>query len=354
MSGWRYWRFCGLIDDRAIENPIIKNRSFLRFFLFKSQRNALTKVNPCQSWLDAESSEERNVFVISAFIIVVLIWSTTPLAIHWSAGADTGFMLAVTLRMFIALVLALLINAVLRRPLFSSVKSCAVYFVASIGIFPAMPLVYWSAQFIPTGLIAVMFAFSPFITGIFSWAILGENPFSRRNIVALCMALTGLVIIFSDQLSLGGHALLGVLGVLLSSGIFSFSSVLLKKINAGVGAFEQTTGALLFAVPSLCVLWWLTDGRWPTVLDNKSFGAIVYLALMGSLLGFTLFFYVLNNLRPVTVSLITLITPVLALIAGTIFEREMLTGSTLIGVMVIMSSLGLYLGVFSLRKVHFG
>ncbi len=197
--------------------------------------------------------------VYLAYGLVVLIWSTTPLAIQWS-NDSVSFITAVLMRMGVAAALAVVVVALLRRRLFARPGVWKAYLAASFGIFPNMLVVYWSAQFIPSGLIAVIFALSPFVTGMLSWLILRENPFSLRRIIALLVALTGLCIIFWDQLHIDARSALGIGGILLSCGLFSLSSVSLKRLDQGAGPLEQTAGALLFALPGLVLCWWRWSG----------------------------------------------------------------------------------------------
>lgn len=281
--------------------------------------------------------------VLIAYILVVLIWGTTPLAIVWSNG--TGhFMAAVLSRMLLALMVALVINAVLGRRLFDRPGAGWVYLFASLGIFPNMPLVYYSAQFIPSGLIAVIFALSPFVTGVLSAVILKDNPFNRQRLCALVLAVLGLGVIFRSQLALDEGAAVGIAGILGSCVLFSTSSVLLKAQRTSVDAFNQTTGSLLFAMPGLLAFWWLADAPLP-VLPTQAVAAVVYLALCGSLLGFTLFFFVLSRLSPSVVSLITLITPILALSSGALLAGERLSAEALVGTALVFLALMIYLDV---------
>ncbi|MDO3385296.1 DMT family transporter [Gilvimarinus sp. SDUM040013] len=281
-----------------------------------------------------------------AYLFVVLIWSTTPLAIQWSNGSGS-FMAAVTMRMSIALLVAMLINVSLGRALFDRPGVWKVYLAASLGIFPGMPLVYWSAQFIPSGAMAIVFAFSPFVTGFFSWWLLGETAFTARRLAALIAAVAGLALVFSGQLSVAPNSWPGVVGMLAACTIFSASSVWLKRLNTPVDAFNQTVGALLFALPGLLLLWALIGGQWHYSI--KSFSAIVYLSLGGSLLGFTLFFFVLARMKATAVSLITLIAPVLSLLLGVLVAQEELPASSIVGAGVIIGALIIYLDLWFWR-----
>ena len=282
--------------------------------------------------------------VLLAYLSVVLIWATTPLTIQWSSDS-LSFIAAVMLRMSIALALGLAVNLVFRRKLFAEAKVWQVYAAGAIGIFPNMPVVYWSAQFIPSGLVAVVFAMSPFVMGLMTWVLLKHNPFTVRRVIALLLALFGLVVIFHHQIQFSVQSAYGIAGILLSCFLFGFSSVLVKKLNVKVDAFNQAIGTLLFALPGLLLMWWYVDGHIPAVISMKSLIAVGYLSVFGSLVGAALFFYVLAKMSPTAVSLITFITPVLALILGAWVADEVLTIQLWFGAGLVVVALLLYLNL---------
>ncbi len=283
--------------------------------------------------------------VLLAYFSVVLIWATTPLAIQWSSDS-LSFMAAAVTRMLIALALALSFFAIVRQSFAIFWQHRLIYFAASIGIFPNMPVVYWAAQFIPSGLVAVIFALLPFVTGLMTLLLLKKNPFSLKKILALLLALTGLIIIFFHQLHFDFRSVYGISGILLSCVLFSFSSVWVKKLTeqqaVTVDAFHQATGSLLFALPGLLLSWWVMDGAIPQAVSIKSAGSIVYLAIVGSLIGSALFFYILQRLSASAVSLITLMTPVLAIVIGKNLADEDLSSHTLFGVALVLVALLFY------------
>lgn len=282
--------------------------------------------------------------VLLAYFSVVLIWATTPLTIQWSSDS-LSFIAAVLLRMSIALFIGVVINAVLGRKMFALPSAWKVYVAGAIGIFPNMPVVYWSAQKIPSGLVAVVFAMSPFVTGLMSFLLLKQNPFNARRVFALMLALVGLMIIFHHQFHFNAHSALGVGGILASCFMFSFSAVLVKKLDIKVDAFNQAIGTLLFALPGLLLSWFLLDGHLPGLISSKSLLSIVYLSIFGSLIGASLFFYVLANMSATAVSLITLMTPVLALIIGAQVAGEVLSGELWMGAGLVVLALLFYLDV---------
>ncbi|HSC68565.1 MAG TPA: DMT family transporter [Cellvibrio sp.] len=291
--------------------------------------------------------------VLFAYFSVVLIWATTPLAIQWSSDS-LSFIAAATARMAIAVAIALLVHAILRKSLSTYWQHARIYFAASIGIFPNMPVVYWGVQFIPSGLVAVIFAMSPFVTGLMTLLLLKQNPFTLKKVAALLLALAGLVVIFYHQLQFNTRSVYGIASILVSCLLFSFSSVWVKKLTqeetVNLDAFHQATGALLFSLPGLLLSWWLIDGAIPAQVSLKSGASIVYLSIMGSLVGGALFYFILQRLSATVVSLITLMTPVLAIIIGKQLADEALSQQTLVGVAIVLFALLLYLP-WSLRGI---
>jgi drug/metabolite transporter (DMT)-like permease len=70
--------------------------------------------------------------------------------------------------------------------------------------------------------------------------------------------------------------------------------------------------------------------------------AIVYLGMIGSVLGFALYYYVLRHVEATRVALITLITPVLALLLGNLLNGEVLQFETVLGTAAILGGLLLF------------
>jgi len=284
--------------------------------------------------------------LVLAYFTVVLIWATTPLAIQWSSHG-LSFSAAAVSRMTLAAVIAVIIDLLFRRQLLSHLKNWKLFLAASLGIFPNMPLVYWSAQFIPSGLIAVIFALSPLATGLMSWWLLKDNPFTLRRVISLVIAVLGLALIFYEQWQLELKAVWGILGILVSSFLFCFSSVLVKKLTQTQkppDAFSQATGALVFSLPGLWLVWWLQDGQIPNHLPPmEAWVSILYLTLIGSLIGAALFFFILQRLAPSIVALITLMTPMLALCLGNLVANEKLSFEAKVGVCLVLLGLACYI-----------
>lgn len=279
--------------------------------------------------------------VPAAFAGVVVIWATTPLAIKWSSQGG-GFLFGVAARMALGVVVCLVLVALLGRRIRFHRAAIHTYLVAGLGLWLAMTAVYWASQFIPSGLISVIFGLTPVVTGVMAVLWLGERAFSRARVFGMCLGLAGLLLIFGRNLAPASAAARGILAVGLAVLVHSASAVWVKRIDARVGALETTTGALLVAVPLYTLTWALFDGAPPAMLAPRALWAIVYLAVFGSALGFILYFHVLENVAASRVAMITLVTPVLALLLGQWVDGERVGVYEWTGAAVILSGLAFY------------
>jgi drug/metabolite transporter (DMT)-like permease len=274
--------------------------------------------------------------VPAAYLTVILIWSTTPLAIKWSAQG-TGFAFAVASRMAIGLALAAAIIALWRVALPMHRRARAAYLVGGLGLFGAMTLTYWGAQYIHSGLISVLFGLSPLITGLLALVWLEEEALSPGKLAGMLLGLAGLAVIFGDSGEMAGaHAVAGVAALLAAVTIYSGSLVWIKRIGDDSPPLATTAGTLAVSLPLFGLVWWLSDGHVPAPVPTRAGAAIVYLGVFGSVLGFALYYYVIKHMETAKVSLITLVTPVLALLLGSLLNGEQVgvrvwLGAALIG-----------------------
>jgi len=281
------------------------------------------------------------VSVPAAFLGVVVIWSTTPLAIKWSSDGG-GYLFGVSARMLLSLFVCLLLVALLGRRMRWYREALSTYLAGGLGIWGAMICVYWGAQYIPSGLVSVLFGLSPVVTALMAAMWLGEPALSPSRLLGMLLGLLGLGVVFAESARLGSGAGWGVCAVLLSVNIHSASSVWIKRIGSRMHPLEITTGSLLVAVPLFTMSWLLGDGRLPVSLPGHALWSILYLGVMGSALGFTLYYYVLSHLQASRVALITLMTPVIALILGHSLNAESIGLREFSGVLAILSGLAVF------------
>lgn len=277
-----------------------------------------------------------------AYLGVVLIWSTTPLAIKWSA-LGAGFAFAVMARMVIGVVLAALILVVWRVGFPLHRKARQTYLAGGLGLFGAMTCTYWGSQYITSGLVSVLFGLAPLITSLLAAMWLKERALSFARVAGMLLGLAGLGVVFLAESGMGGpDALAGMAALLLAVLIYSASLVWVKKIGDDSPPLAITAGTLAVSLPLFLLIWGLTDGGIPDAMPVRAGMAIVYLGVFGSVLGFALYYYIIRHLDTGRVALITLITPVLALLLGILLNGEIVPVRVWLGAALIGLGLSVY------------
>lgn len=279
-------------------------------------------------------------------LLVIFTWTTTPLAIK--LGGDTlDPMAGLSLRIAIAFLVGSTICTIAGISVLNIKRNGILYFAGSLGLFPNMALVYFSAEYISSGLIALMFGLLPFFTAILSKPILGKSSLLPRKIIAIILAIAGLLFIFYDDKILKDKAYIGLLLMLGSNLIFAACTLWMKKINKilNVPPFEQTLGAMAFSLPGMLISWFFVVGYQPLQFSSVSIASLLYLSLFASLVGFAAYYHILNSMSVDTVALIPLITPITAMILGVIVADEIITRAMYVGAAFILVALIIHQGL---------
>lgn len=280
--------------------------------------------------------------VQGSYLFVILVWSTTPLGIVWSA-ASMPPTLSVFLRMLLALILAVITVFTLKIHVPKTKQACLLYIYSGAGIVVGMLLSYLAAQTVPSGVISLVFGLAPIISGLFAQKILAEKAFSFLKILALLFSMAGLFLVCKTQIQQLDVPIHGIAYVLLAVTSFSLSGVMIKTVPISIHPMATTVGALMLVTPVFAIIWLISGGevnyqQW----QPQSIWATLYLAIFGSLLGFLAYFHVLQRLPASTVALTTLITPIFAISLGALLNNEVLTTPLLVGGVMILLSLFLY------------
>ena len=274
-----------------------------------------------------------------AYISIILLWATTPLAIKWS-GEGPGFIFGVASRMGIGAACMLLLLIIRRKRLPAHRKAKMTYLAVAIQIYGAMMSVYWGAQFVPSGWVSVIFGLSPFLTAFFAAIWLKERSLTFGKVISYFLGLGGLGIMFSSASQLNIQAVYGIIGILTAVSLQTASAVWVKRIHAKLPANTQVTGGLLFAIPAYLLTWIVFDNaQWPQHLSLLNMASILYLGVIATTIGFVLYYYVLIHLSATTVGFIPLISPAIALYLGHTINHEPFTIKIATGTALILTAL---------------
>lgn len=219
-----------------------------------------------------------------------------------------------------------------------------------LGLFPfalSYGLVYWGEQYIPSGLAAVLFGVMPIYVALLVVPLVPEERITPRLIVGLVIALGGLVVAFGESLSLGegDRAAAGAAALTIAPLAAAAGNVALKRRSARLEAvalngWAMLAGGLMLLVAGAPFEDW-GQARW----TGQAAGAIVYLAIIGSAIPFTILTVLLRKTSVTTMSTLPLMLPFGALVFGAALYDEEITLLALAGAVLVAA--GLVLGTWS-------
>jgi drug/metabolite transporter (DMT)-like permease len=272
-----------------------------------------------------------------AYVAMCLIWGTTWLAIKLGLDGVPPF-LGAGLRFAIATVLVGLVLVVRRtavRPTRGDVIS-----ILSQGLLVFWlnyAAVYWAEMRISSGLTAVLFSTMPLTTALLSRFWTRSETLDARAFSGIGIGMMGTLLLFWPDDRLGAAQIPGMVAALCASISSSIALVVLKRHGGRTDPFMLNTFAMGLGAACLLAMSGLlergTNVDW-TVLNV---GALFYLAIFGSVVAFSLYYWLIKRLDATVVSMSTLITPVIALVVGRVFLDEVMTPLALAGIATILA-----------------
>lgn len=293
--------------------------------------------------------DSGNTKIVSIYILLCLIWGTTWLGIKASLESLTPFMSAGS-RFILASFVILSVMKINRIKLQTDKASIRLYFLMGFFSF-IIPfgLVYWAQQFVPSGLSAVLFAVYPFFVAIFSYLRIPEEKIGIIKITGIIIGFTGILVIFSDSFGQNiSDYILGMIAIVLSGTMQANIAVTLKKSGGHLHSLSMNLIPMILAGFFMSLISLTIEDFTLNTFDLNAVLSVSYLAILGSVVTFTSFYWLLKRVNVIILSLIAFITPIVALFAGWLFYNEQLTtrhflGSGLVLIGLLWANMEAYL-----------
>lgn len=306
---------------------------------------------------------EKTFVKILLFVLICMIWGSTWFVIKLGLK-DLPVLFSLSLRFLTASVVLLVILKLFNIQIPINEKQIYLYLYLTLFsfLFP-FSLVYWAEVTIPSNLASILFSTMPFFAAIFSRIFLKEElNFLQQT--GLVLGFIGVALIFridtkhfgGDVLFQNSRFLLSMIAVLVSAFLNASVLIMVKKYGMGIHPLAinfiplSLSGIILFIISSI-----IED--WSSIkFGVNGVGSVIYLGVFGSIVTFTIYYWLLRKVPAVIMSLTAFLTPVFAVLIGVFIGGEVITsniifGATfvLIGMLFVNSSL--ILKNFNRRKI---
>jgi drug/metabolite transporter (DMT)-like permease len=214
-------------------------------------------------------------------------------------------------------------------------------------------LVFWSEQYISSGLAAVLQATITVFGLLLAWIFLPSEKITRLKIFAVVLGIIGVSVIFLDQLKIENRwAFAGCVAIVLGAYAAAQASILIKAKGSSLHPASLVFTQMICGLPPIIIYALIAEGNpltfnwtWRAVL------CVAYLTVAGTIAAFWLYYWLLSRIESTKAMMISLVTPLIAVVIGAIVLGETLPPQTLAGGLLILVSIGL---IVIRRKIHHG
>src|SRR2546426_24070 len=263
----------------------------------------------------------------AAFAMLCLIWGSTWLAIRIGLEGAPPF-LSASLRFAVASIVLVLLAVVFRSKWPQNRTEWALVGFVGIVLFTGdYGLIYWGENNgVPSGLSAILFATFPLQTALVANAFLKAERLTLQKFLGIAVGFGGVVLIFRSQLGTAGLAqvfpmLLDVLGAACAA----FGAVAVKRWGHDTEPISFNAASMAVGAGALAGVSLIAREPWTVPTWPQGLGAILYLAIAGSVVTFVAWQWLLKELQATLLSDIALGIPVVRHAApplGAVAERN--------------------------------
>ncbi|MGI9055308.1 MAG: DMT family transporter [Pyrinomonadaceae bacterium] len=280
---------------------------------------------------------------IIVWLILCLIWGTTWIFIKIGLKDLPPITFAAS-RFILSLFLLFLIIKFQKIPFPKTKSHWKLLVLTGVMQFSInYSLVFWSEQYISSGLAAVLQAMITVFGLALAWIHLPNERITKLKISAVFLGIAGVAVIFYDQLQVNNVlAFTGCVAIVIGAYSAAHASILIKAKGGGIHPAAMVFCQMLCGILPIIIYALVNEGN-PLKLHwtNRALICVLYLAIFGTIAAFWLYYWLLSKIESTKAMMISLVTPLIAVIIGAVVLGEKLPPQTFFGGILILASIGL-------------
>ncbi|MGZ5242391.1 MAG: EamA family transporter [Bacteroidia bacterium] len=284
------------------------------------------------TWLNTAAA--HNISMPLRYILITLLapilWGTTYLVTTQYLPMERPLLFGALRALPVALFFMLFVRKFPSREWWVKIFWLSIFNIALFfGLF------FYAAYRLPGGVAATLGAFNPFFVALFAWPILHKKP-GKHTIVAALAGIAGVAImVLNPNEKLDWWGVFFALAATLS---IAPGTVLTKKWGLPDSAFVSTTWQLLIAGILLLIVALIAEGPIPE-FNTENYLALGYLSFIATGLAYVAWFYGLEKIKPHIAAILTLSTPLVAVLLDWIILGKQLNFIQICGGLLILSAI---------------
>ena len=280
---------------------------------------------------------------VIVWLILAVIWGTTWIFIKIGLE-DLPPIRFAAFRFILAVIILAFVIKLQKIPMPSISKNWKLILLTGILQFSInYSTVFWSEQYISSGLAAVLQAMITVFGLLLAWIFLPDERITKLKIFAVALGIMGVAVIFLEQLQVNSFlAFAGCVAIVVGSYAAAQASILIKAKASGIHPASLLFYQMICGLPLIIIYSLVQEGN---PLDSnwtwRAIICILYLTIAGTIAAFWLYYWLLSKIESTKAMMISLVTPLIAVVIGAVFLGETLPPQTFFGGILILASIGL-------------
>ena len=280
--------------------------------------------------------------LILAFGVLYVVWGSTYLGIRWGVETIPPFFMAGTRHLSAGLFLYLIMRRREKIEI-TRIHWRSAWIIGGLLLVGGNGGVTWAEQRVPSGLTALLVATVPLWIMILSWLHKDLSRPGLKEFSGIILGFLGLGILIGPEELVGGESVdsLGAFALFIAALTWSIGSMYSRKAPLPSSPFLNTAMQMI-AGGALLLILSLVSGEWQQLnfaaMTTRSILSWAYLAVFGSLIGFSAYIWLLKVSTPQKVTTYAYVNPVVAVFFGWALAGEELSVRTILASVVIVAS----------------
>ncbi|MBI4673002.1 MAG: EamA family transporter [Chloroflexi bacterium] len=203
-------------------------------------------------------------------------------------------------------------------------------------------LITWGETRVSSGLAAILVGAMPIFTVLLAHWLTLDEKLTPPKVTGILLGFAGVVVLFlPDVLAGATFNLVGGLAIVVAAISYAFASIQARKHLKGFPHTTVALGQMVTASVILIPASLLIDQPWTLQPSLPALLSLLTLAVVGTAFAYLMYYWLIEQVGATRTSLVTYISPVIAVFLGVIFLNETLERTTFVGLVLIIAGVGL-------------
>jgi len=290
--------------------------------------------------LESKAGSAGRIRVVLCFLAIYLVWGSTYLAIRYAVETIPPLVTAGIRHTVAGAVLLAWALAKGQRPTWAQIRASAVigFFFFLIG----HGSLHWAEQYVPSGTASLLIAIEPIIVFLMSSAAARVWKLNGLLLAGILIGLAGVgILVQGTDLQAGGRGAFGPFAVLIGAISWSYGIIYSRRSKLSGSPLLLSALSLLAGAAMLLTTAALSGEMREFSISRvtpKSWMALSYLIVFGSIIAFTAYNWLLEHYSPTLVATHTYVNPVVAVFLGWLLAGEVITLKVAIAATLVVSA----------------